>query len=80
MDYTIDAPIQAIESQIEVLTDYLDHKFADAADVSYGRYLIKQYDRLEAAKKLLIALTLNRICLKLQSDSAPYLSQSPRGW
>jgi hypothetical protein len=56
MNYTIDEPIQTIESQIEVLTDYLDHKFADAEDVSYGRYLIKQYDRLEAAKKLLIAL------------------------
>ncbi|MGJ8650800.1 MAG: hypothetical protein ACSHX4_10610 [Opitutaceae bacterium] len=56
MNYTIDEPCEAIEAQLNVLGDYLDHKFADASDVSYGRYLIKQYDRLESAQKLLTAL------------------------
>jgi len=56
MNYTIDEPTKAIEARIELLEDYLDHKFAEATDAQYGRYLIKQYDRLESAKKLLVAL------------------------
>jgi hypothetical protein len=56
MDYTIDKSCQRIESQILVVEDYLDHKFAEAEDVAYGRYLIKQYDRLDAVKKLVFSL------------------------
>jgi hypothetical protein len=54
--YEIDGPYAQIDEQTGHLQEYLEDKFSEADDVSYGRYLIEQLDHLEEVRKHLIAL------------------------
>jgi hypothetical protein len=54
--YEIEGPYAQIDEQTGHLQEYLEEKFADADDVSYGRYLIDQLNKLEDVWKHLIAL------------------------
>lgn len=73
--YEIEGPYAQIDEQTGNLQEHLEDKFADADDVNYGRYLIKQLDRLDEVRKHLIALKniydsiLDDECLSPESES-----------